>query len=181
MNYRNDFIMNFSNSTDAARAKVIIREALLNGNFDANYAGSPSARLVADLVQDGSTLRTSENNLSGYFVPEDMDDVAEAICLALSRNLKSDFTAEMNNLSDYSEGSVEAKFNDGCLTLDSEFWPCGYTEMLRCPECGEEIVALDDFDPSAVYVCPDCGEIIDLSKDYEDSKPIYQNKVFHIG
>ncbi len=29
-----------------------------------------------------------------------------------------------------------------------------------CPECGESVVHVEDYDPTKTYICPECGEVI---------------------
>ncbi len=46
-----------------------------------------------------------------------------------------------------------------------------------CPECGENVVSADDFDPAKTYGCPDCGDVIpneELFSYYKNEEITYE-------
>ena len=50
-----------------------------------------------------------------------------------------------------------------------------------CPECGEDVVRIEDYVPGKLYVCPDCGEEVDLADAYEESAPIIKKDIIQIA
>ncbi len=55
-----------------------------------------------------------------------------------------------------------------------------YDTMLCCPECGEEIVSVSEYDSEKIYTCPECGEECDLEEEYEESRPIEKTVVINL-
>ena len=76
---------------------------------------------------------------------------------------------------------VTKSHKDGLLKIKDTYFPSDYWEYLFCPECGEDVVRLEDFNPNKEYVCPECGEVIELKEQYEEIAPVVKEKEYSIG
>ena len=174
MYYTNEMKIIMKNEETATAALEIMKARLIAGfDCDKNYRSNPSMLMMDNFYIDHSTIVLPEG--FGCFVPEEADSVQIELLKDLAENLHEDFTCEIYNYSDYSEGSVTAEFTEDTLKIKSVFYPNGYCEALCCAECGEDVVTLEAYEAGKIYICPECGEEIDLSEEYADHKPeIYE-------
>ena len=171
MYYTNSMKVTLKNKKVAAAALEILRTRLPAGfACDNGYKNAPSLLMLDGLCVEKSTIVLPED--FGCLVPEDAENTLPELIQYLAENLHEDFTCEIYNYSDYSEGEISAEFVGGTLTIKSIFYPNGYCEELYCPECGEAVIRIEDYVEGTTYICPECGEEIDLSEDYEEHKPI---------
>lgn len=49
-----------------------------------------------------------------------------------------------------------------------------------CPECYEQIVCYDEYDPDKTYFCPECGEELDHEKMFDGVLPVITKETFEI-
>ena len=49
-----------------------------------------------------------------------------------------------------------------------------------CPECCEQIVCYDEYDPDETYYCPECGEEIDHEEMFGGELPVITKETFEI-
>ena len=49
-----------------------------------------------------------------------------------------------------------------------------------CPECGELVVRLEEYDPSKTYICPECGEELDLYEQYGEDAPVITREIIEV-
>lgn len=171
MNYTNELTITMETKEMATKAFEILVDRMAAGfECDKEYRTIPSMRMAKDLEIKNNTVILPEGN--GYYMPEDAEKVFTEIIRELAATLNEEFTCEIYNSGDYSEGGLESHFEKGILRTESTFYPCGYTEYLCCDECGEEIVRIDEYEVGKKYYCSECDEEIDLSEQYAEVKPI---------
>ncbi len=158
--FNNDFKVTFTNAAASNKAKQIADECLRNLHFD-HYSVQPSI-LAADslITKRGAIL--SFNTLC--FISEDLMVASRKVIKAIAFGMSEEsFEFAVCGSDTYTESWVDGSFSNGCLEMVSTFFPEGYSEYLECPECGEEIVRIEDYDPNATYICPECGEELDFT------------------
>ena len=169
----------FENTTEAEIAKDTAREAIFSlkdTDFCFRNAVENSA---ANLAVKNNTLVFTNNRAD--FTGDEMLEVAPAVVKAIAAQLPdSSFTFDVCTVDDYTEAWVEGKFENGSLEIKTTYFPEGYCEEIDCPECGEYVVRLDEYDLSKTYICPECGEEVDLSERYEACKPVVKEEVISI-
>lgn len=160
--------MTFAN-TDAAKAARQVASDTLKGMVISGYVVNPTELFANSLRTEETTLVSSACCLNA----NDFMEAAAAVIKAIGASMKDvDFTFDAFGGDTYSESLVDGFCKDGLLTITTTYYPYGYCEYLPCPECGEDVVRLEDYDPSKTYVCPECGEVIDLSEAYEENAPV---------
>lgn len=170
MEYYNTIKFNFNEETNMELVLNELKKAFDNESFDNGYAGSPSKRL-ANALSVNNNIIIAEGD--GFFTPEDVITVfTDALTAFANNNNKTSFTCKVNSDSTYSDGTFEASYNESTLSIDSLLNPYGYVDYLTCPECGENVVLLSEYDSKETYYCPECGEEIDLSEQYDEYAPI---------
>lgn len=147
----NDFTLTFTNTAAAVKAKQIADQSL-------------HAFLVDDtdilFILDDMTLTYEESS----FFSEDLMGAARKIVEAIANGMKSEtFEFYVSGSDTYTAVEIEGTYQNGMLDITTTFFPEGYSEYLSCPECGEDVVRMEDYDPNKTYVCPECGEEIDFS------------------
>ena len=183
MDYYTRLTGTFSNKNAAMKAMNVAKAVLAdNGNtYDRNYARTPSQFMSDELEVKKNKLILS--GYCGFYVPEDTEAVLTDIFKEIAKTMPTEtFTFESYTDSTYSDIDIEGNYINGTLTINSIYYPCGYVEYLRCPECCEEILSLEEYDPEKKqYVCPECGETIDLAKVFEDMNPVKASHIFTIN
>ena len=170
----NDFTVTFTNAAAAKKAKLIAEESFRAQHYDL-YAYQPSILAADSLIIENDMTLTFEEYC---FDSSDLMDACINVVKAIANSMKSEnFEFSVEGCDTYTESSVEGSFSNGTLTINSIFYPSGWIEDLECPECGEPVVSLEDYDPSKTYVCPECGEEIDLSVQYEEVAPVVSKEV----
>ena len=171
MYYTNKINFTFKTAEHAERAKNIIADTLRTGKFDHNkeYHIFSIEELIEGLKFENNTIITPDG--AGYFTTEGCDILLKALCMALAENLNSDFAFDTFNENDYTELCFDGGYKDGVLSYTSTYWPSGYMEYLMCPECGEDVVLIKEYNPNETYICPECGEEINLEEIYKESAP----------
>ena len=164
MEYTNEMRITMISNEAVNNAKAVIENVLNSKDYNSGYSFNATEQLLEALEVKNNTLSLDGND--GYFVPQDAQEIFEEIVKALAFCGLIEFKAY--NYSTYSESSLEAEFHNDHMEVESIYYPCGYCEYLECPECGEFVVRIDEYDPNATYYCPECGEEIDLSKQYEE-------------
>ena len=174
--YNNEFKVIFTNTAAAESAKQIAADAFsaMNSQDDA-YA--LAKRYAASLRVEDNILRSDEL----CFFADGFMDAAVVAIKAIAENLKTEsFTIDVCGCDTYAESWVDGNFENGLLSITSTYYPYGYCEFIPCPECGEDVVRIEDYDPSKTYVCPDCGEEVDLSKAYAEFAPVITKETIEI-
>ena len=170
MEYYNKMSIEMANNAAAQKAFEILKETLANGNYDTDYCSAPSIRLPEAIAITGNLLSLDDED--GFYIPEDMMNVAADIFTAIVTELKEEFVCgSAFTDSDYAVSDVAATIDSNNLILKTTYHPAGFVDFLTCEECGEEIVSLEDYDPNKEYVCPECGEPLDLQSQYEELVP----------
>lgn len=179
--FENKIEINFSNSTNAHKAKTIAINTIASFPNKDTWGRNTEAKAISRLVVEGNTLKHLYDEYSG-FTTDDLLEVMTVVIKSIAEQLPSEnFSFDVFGEDTYTEGELEGQYENGTLEMKSTYWPMGYVETLDCPECGEEIVTLDEFDPSKTYYCPECGEEIDLTAEYEDVKPIVECSFIRIA
>ena len=180
MEFNNTIKITMENNEAANTALETIKTVLCSGNYSSNYRTNTAEELANDLLVEGSQI-VLKDETSGYFVPEDINEVLEDLLNAIAAiESINKFECESYSDSTYSENDFEATFENGLLKINSTYYPCGYCEYLSCPECGEDVVRIEDFDPNKEYICPECGEVIDLTEQFEECAPVVEEKTIVI-
>lgn len=180
MYYTNEMTITMKNAQACETAMAAIKSALVENaeRFNQQYAYNATTRFANSLVILENKI-VVENGEVGAFTPEDMPEVIKTIAQAIAAN-SDKFEIHDYDSCDYSEGDTTISFDGKALTIKSTYFPCGVVEFLSCPECGEDIVSIEEYDPNVTYVCPECGEEIDLSEQYEESAPVITKEVIKI-
>lgn len=168
MAYTNEIKITLNTNTAAQTALNASVKALLN-NAEA-LGCRPSMKLAEGLKVIDNTVITDYDE--GYFLPEGIADVMEVILAAIAEELRDEtFECTVFSDSDYSCDEIAATFANRKLNIKETYLPSGFVEYLCCPECGEEVVRVDEYNAGETYYCPECGEEIDLSEEYEACAP----------
>ena len=155
----NTFTVIFKNASAAVKAKKIAEGNLraLNGEI-----GSDNETILA-----AESLSVSKCILSFdecCFFSEDLIEVAKTVIKAIAFGMKEEsFEFEVCGTDTYTAAIVDGVYQNGDLGITTTFFPEGYVEDFECPECGEVIVSLEEYNPNKTYVCPECGEELDFS------------------
>ena len=172
----NRFTLTFTNKAAAENAKQIAADTLSAMSIS-GYTCDPFELIVSSLRVNGNALTSEKACLTAY----DFIEPTVTTIKAIAEKLRTEnFTFDAFSEDTYAESSVEGYFKDGVLTITSTYYPCGYCESLECPECGEFVVRLEEYDPSKTYVCPECGEEIDLSEQYEEVAPVIIKEIIEV-
>ena len=164
----NKMMITFTNHAAANCAKKIASRTIQEMNRDFWFRDAAKGTIARMLVSDTSLVLSDGAPL----LANEMLDAAELIVKTLAVELPQEsFTFDIVGTDTYAEGWLEGRFTNGTLEMTNTYYPEGYCEYVSCPECGEFIVRLDEYDPSKTYVCPHCGEEVDLSENYESCKP----------
>jgi Uncharacterized archaeal Zn-finger protein len=172
--FENNFTVTFTNAAAANKAKQIADESFRALRYDF-YNEQPSI-LAADTltIEDDVTLTFDE----GCFDSADLMDASRKVIKALAHDLKGeDFEFSACGSDTYTEAWVDGNLKNGVLDMTSTFFPEGYHEYMYCPECGEAVVLMEEYDPNATYVCPECGEEIDLSS----AAPVIEKELIRVS
>ena len=171
MYYTNELTITMATSEVATKALGIIVKRMAAGfECDKEYCNIPSLKMAQDLkVKDNAIVLPEE---SGYYEPRDAEKVFKEIVRELAAALKEEFSCEVYNSGNYSEGTLKAHSVKGILKTEAIYYPCGNREYLCCDECGEEIVRIDEYEVGKKYYCSECCEEVDLSEQYAEVKPI---------
>lgn len=166
MYYSAEINFKFRSAEEAEMAKDIAINGLNNEEYSA------LVRMVNDMEVKGSEL-VIDNDTLFYYFPEGMAEPQKKL-LEVIANEMNDSDFEFYSFTDSDTSSIEiiAEYKNGVLVGKSELLPCGFLENLYCEECGEDLIAMDDFDPTKTYICPTCGEVVDLLEQYNMYKPI---------
>ena len=175
----NTMKIEMNNNIKAIKAMDIIKSLIMENKdaYNKNYRKDASQMLLDALAIDNNCIIISDE-LFGEFFPEDSKMFTD-IVNALANQLKSEFEAKICNTSDYSEMWIKAFCDGKELELETNYFPCGFSEVSICPECDEELklyeeieiapnkYAIHIFDEfvSGTYTCPNCGETIDISEE----------------
>lgn len=179
MEYTNTLVLRLPSSALAQKAADTLA-ALLDTNaevFDKGYRAGPSAKLKTALTCHDCAIQAE----GGFFTPEDIPGVMKELALGLAKALPgAEFSGTISTDSTYAADEVTIHCADGKLHVKDIYYPDGYVEDLRCPECGESVVPFAEFDPDEDYTCPACGEEVDLHDDYEESAPVITENDFNV-
>ena len=122
--------------------------------------------------KSGCGIATPEDSLK--LIPEMAKNIA-------AKNREIPFIISSYNSGSYSDSRIELQYRDGTITVETVYYPQGnYDNMLCCPECGEEIVSMSDYEEGKLYICPECAEECDLSEEYNEACPVEEKKTVMI-
>ena len=159
----------FTNAEAASKAKEIAAQVIASVESNYYYLNGIKNTIRNLTINDNALcLPEDEGELASSDLLEIMTDVVKAIAEQLP---SENFTFDIYGEDTYTEGWLEGKYANGTLEIKSTYYPSGYVEFLCCPECGQELVSLDDYVPGKTYICPECGEEVDLSEEYEVCAP----------
>lgn len=137
----------------------------------------PSKSLSNALQVNGHIIETDEI----FFDIEDLDDVMHLLTKAIARHrIDEEFTCFVLVDTPYSYKKIEISYANRELDMKTILYPFGYKEYLTCPECGTDIVKMDEYNEDKTYFCSECEDVVDLSEDYEDFGPFISERIYHI-
>ena len=178
MYYITNLTLTFNTKAAANRAKKIAKEAILS--LESSRYSDGAEYTAAHLIEENNTLLIPEGEVA-YSTEEWMENVLPVLLKAIAKQLPHEsFTFESNSTNDYSDAELDGRYAKGILEINSTYYPEGYCESVSCPECGEYVVRLDEYDPSKTYICPECGEEVDLSENYKACAPVIEHKAIII-
>ncbi len=166
MEYYNEITFEFPGNESAIIALEELKKVITKHkeDFDNGYLKSPSARLVNDLTIKGNTIMVPE--WSSYFSGYDSIEIFTIIITELAESAISLFTVEIRSSDTYEESYIEANYQKNMLTINTDFYPMGYSNTIGCGECGKEIMDRESWHGNLedYIICPSCGEKIPVGK-----------------
>jgi hypothetical protein len=175
MNINTDLIytgQNFNLVLDCAQNAEVALETLKKVLVDADM-GAEAENFEIDL--ENCKIYLTEGSLGNG------DTIVKDICVAVANELK--------NCSFYGHAFYDDE-NCGYESCADYEYESGYLKITLiespegngcCPECGEQIVCFDEYEPSEEYTCEECGaQINDHSDMFGGTLPtvtIYEEKI----
>ena len=186
MEYYNIITIVFENKVAALRSKESVM-ACLDG-IDAGSYGYSEKVVFSDIFRkhlsfdNDRTFSIDEEAGCGFATPEDslqlIPEMAKRIAEA---NKDIPFSISSFNTGTYSESRIELQYRDQRITVETIYYPQGDYDMLCCPECGEEILSVSEYEAGKTYTCPECGEECDLQEAYEEACPVEEKKMIDLA
>ena len=186
MEYYNIIKIEFEDKESAAASKDAVLICL--DSIDAKTYGYAERVNFGDIFKenikfDGDrTFCIDEDARCGFVTPEDALELVPGMAKNIAASQKDiPFLISNSNTSTYTDSKVEIQYRNSALEVKTVYYPEGdYENYLCCPECGEEIVSMKDFEPGKTYTCPECGEKCELDDEYEDALPIEEKRIIAI-
>ena len=186
MEYYNRIRIEFEDAESASASRNNVMTCL--DSIDAKLYGYSEKVCFGDIFKEGitydgeKTFFIYEDARCGFATPEDalelVPEMAKNIA-AETRNIP--FHISNSNTGTYTDSKIEIQYCENKLVIETIYYPeRDYENALCCPECGEEIVSLKDFEAGKTYTCPECGEECELDDEYEDALPIEEKKIIEI-
>lgn len=181
MDYSNAIRIEFKDANDANSCKESIMLSM--DNIDPKSFGYSEEYDFGKLLREGlsfdgeTVYYIDEEDYYSIATPEDMLELIPEMAKKIaSDNPQAAFRISNSNTGTYTDSRVELYYQDNKLEIETVYYPEGdYENILSCPECGEEIVSMDEFEKGKTYVCPDCGEECELDDEYEEALPQKNN------
>ena len=168
----------FKTASAARKAKKIASKALLTMKQIFSFRNAAETAATNLIAENNILLLPREK---GCFLAEECMEFLPIILKAIAEQMPNeDFTFEVTSTNDYSDAEFDSEYSNGTLCITSTYYPEGYCESVSCPECGEYVVRLDEYDPSKTYICPECGEEVDLSENYKACAPVINKETIII-
>ena len=176
MMYENFMTIKMRNEDEATEALEILRHRLAEGfAVDGGYKRNPALEMSNALEVVKNTIVLPKD--FGCYITEDAEGVMYELSQHLAQNMDdSSFELDNLNINDYTEGQFEARYANGSLSIRYTYFPSGRYDFFFCPECGEEVFAMDDYVEGETYICPECGEKVDPT----DYIPVVTEKIIQI-
>lgn len=150
MSYEMSFEMFVGVKEQRAEVLAVAKKALIRKGYR-EFAD----RLIADKT-DCKLIRDS----LGSFLGDNFDKVVSMIYEAVAIELPD---VDFKGFSCYAWGTYEAGHSFEKVGNILKVNKLGCEGAGTCPECGEEVIDVDNFDPTKTYTCPECGEEISAS------------------
>ena len=168
----------FKTASAARKAKIIASKALLTMKQIFSFRNAAETAATNLIAENNILLLPREK---GCFLAEECMEFLPIVLKAIAEQMPNeDFTFEVTSTNDYSDAEFDGKYSNGTLCITSTYYPEGYCESVSCPECGEYVVRLDEYDPNKTYICPECGEKIDISENYKACAPVINKETIII-
>lgn len=161
--------MNFEIYVEAKEQRKAVLEVIKKTLLENGYEKD-----IDNFVADKKDKCKIMENTSCSLHPVSFNEAIQSIYTAIVKELPE---VMFEGYSGYFWGSTEAahafKRNGNILEVSLlQYEGCG-----SCPECGEEVVFIDDYNPEETYYCPECGEEVpneELYSYYESEDIIYE-------
>ena len=120
MNYTNVLTITMENKEMATKALEIMKKRLEAGfEIDNTYRRNPSIRMAADLEIQGNIITLPEE--SGYYIPEDSNEVFIELLKAVAAALRVDFSCSVYTIGDSSDSGLEATCENNLLIVEETY------------------------------------------------------------
>lgn len=137
-------------------------------NANKAFAIAKSVLLANKMTEEVSTLVLDEKNNKIYVSEGNVgndNDIVYEMCFAIANGVnESTFYGHAFFDDDRSayESCADYEYENGLLKLTMIISPEGHGV---CPECEEQIVCFDEYDPNAEYECEECGCQVEKHED----------------
>lgn len=148
MSYEMNFEMYVEAKEQRKEVLAVIKKALLENGYE-EYADN----FVADRK---NPCKIKENTMCSFH-PTQFNEAIKVIYSAVVKELPE---VMFKGYSGFLCGTEDNGHSFERKGNNLEVFILAYEGCGSCPECGEEVVHIDDFDPEETYYCPDCGEEI---------------------
>lgn len=148
----------FKSEKEACSGKAIITNYL--NNYSGNVYEDELEKYEKDLLVEKETI-IAEDSYS--IISDTFWKLVPEMAKELAKNDISSFelVAIIESYNCGLEAEVLANYKDNTLTIKKIYSDNGDG---FCPECGEQVVIFDEYDPNEKYYCPECGEELDHSE-----------------
>ena len=174
MEFYNEFTFTFKSKEESEKAIDIIKTAIENSpkyDFDKSYAQDFRKNMA-------NNLYLYNREMEFYFDINIYDVILSRKCyLTASDALEffvdllkrigdsvGDYKFSVSNNDTYEDSYIEAKKENGVLTIDTVYYPEGYCDSAECEECSFEVTDRAEWDGSPIVKCPECDAEVDLAE-----------------
>lgn len=141
----------FNSEKEASTAKTIIKN-LLNNYSEFEYE-EELEKYENDLLVEKEVI-IAEDSYS--LISNTFCELLPVIAKELAKSISSfELIAGYDSYNCAFMACVSASFENSTLTIKRVVSENGDG---HCPECGEQVVFYDEYDPNKKYYCPECGE-----------------------
>ena len=183
MEYYNKFIIEYDTKENALSQKETVEHCLdvidaTKYGYSESYNYGEAFRKLLTFDGEKRFEYGIKEAPDGFVTPEDALEVMPIMTRNLAKlDRNASFELSSENQGTYTDSTVTIKYYNGKLIIDTVYYPSGAGwEMLSCPDCGEDVVSMDDYEKGKTYICPECGAECDFEYEYEEALPISKHR-----